>query len=41
LVEPMSGPEIELMWSLHGSMFYIGIRKWVYNVGAPGDIPAR
>ncbi|HWV51620.1 hypothetical protein [Pseudorhodoplanes sp.] len=35
----MSEPEIELMWSLHGSIFYIGIRKWVYNVGAPGDIP--
>jgi len=38
-VEPMSEPEIELMWSLHGSIFYIGIRKWVYNVGAPSDVP--
>ena len=37
--EPMSEPEIELMWSLHGSIFYIGIRKWVYNVGGPSDIP--
>ncbi len=37
--EPMSEPEIELMWSLHGSIFYIGLRKWVYNVGGPSDIP--
>ncbi|MGV3635750.1 MAG: TetR/AcrR family transcriptional regulator [Pseudorhodoplanes sp.] len=38
-VEPMSEPEVELMWSLHGSIFYIGLRKWVYNVGGPSDIP--
>lgn len=37
--EPMSEPEIELMWSLHGSIFYIGLRKWVYNVGGPSDVP--
>ena len=36
---PMSEPEIELMWSLHGSIFYIGMRKWVYNVGGPSDVP--
>jgi hypothetical protein len=34
----MSEPEIELMWSLHGSIFYIGMRKWVYNVGGPSDV---
>src|SRR5262249_27141983 len=28
--KPMSEPEIELMWGLHGSIFYIGMRKWVY-----------
>jgi AcrR family transcriptional regulator len=37
--EPLSEPEIELMWSLHGSIFYIGLRKWVYNVGGPSDVP--
>ncbi len=37
--EPISEDEIELMWSLHGSIFYIGIRKWVYDVGGPSDIP--
>jgi len=33
-------PELELMWSLHGSIFYIGIRKWVYHVKVPADIDA-
>jgi AcrR family transcriptional regulator len=33
-------PELELMWSLHGSIFYIGMRKWVYHVKAPSDINA-
>jgi AcrR family transcriptional regulator len=31
-------PELELMWSLHGSIFYIGMRKWVYHVKPPSDI---
>ncbi len=31
-------PEMELMWSLHGSIFYIGMRKWVYHVEVPSDI---
>jgi AcrR family transcriptional regulator len=38
-VEPMNEAEVELMWSLHGSIFYIGLRKWVYDVGGPSDIP--
>lgn len=35
----MTEPEHELMWALHGSIFYIGIRKWVYHVAAPRDVP--
>lgn len=31
-------PELELMWSLHGSIFYIGMRQWVYHVEVPSDI---
>ncbi len=31
-------PEMELMWSLHGSIFYIGMRKWVYHVKVPSDV---
>ena len=37
---PMTEPEHEMMWALHGSIFYIGIRKWVYHVAPPRDIPA-
>jgi hypothetical protein len=28
---------MELMWGLHGAIFYIGIRKWVYHVEIPKD----
>ena len=34
---PVSEPEMELMWGLHGAIFYIGIRKWVYHVEIPKD----
>jgi AcrR family transcriptional regulator len=30
--------ENELMWGLHGGIFYIGIRQWVYNQPGPMDI---
>lgn len=36
---PMNEPETELMWGLHGSIFYIGIRVSVYDVAPPSDIP--
>lgn len=36
---PVSEPELEMMWALHGSIFYIGIRKWIYHVAPPRDIP--
>jgi AcrR family transcriptional regulator len=32
--------EIELMWSLHGSIVYIGFRKWVYGGTIPDDVDA-
>jgi AcrR family transcriptional regulator len=38
--QEMSEPEQELLWSLHGSIFYIGMRKWVYHVKVPTDIDA-
>jgi AcrR family transcriptional regulator len=37
---PMSELEAELMWSLHGGIFYIGVRKWVYHVPVPKDVDA-
>lgn len=36
--QPMTEPEAELMWALHGGLFYIGIRKWVYRVAPPRDV---
>lgn len=27
--------EIELVWAMHSSVFYIGVRKWVYELPAP------
>ena len=35
-----SEQEMELMWGLHGAIFYIGIRKWVYHVEIPKDAEA-
>jgi AcrR family transcriptional regulator len=35
---PFSEPELELAWGLHGSIFYIAIRKWIYEVEIPSDI---
>jgi AcrR family transcriptional regulator len=30
--------EIELIWAMHSSVFYIGVRKWVYDLAAPKNI---
>jgi AcrR family transcriptional regulator len=30
--------ELELFWALHGSIFYIAIRKYVYNVSVEIDV---
>jgi AcrR family transcriptional regulator len=32
--------EIELIWSLHASIFYLGVRKWVYGLRIPQDVDA-
>ncbi|HDR9356115.1 TPA: TetR/AcrR family transcriptional regulator [Burkholderia vietnamiensis] len=33
--------EIELVWSLHASIFYLGVRKWVYGLPVPDDVDAE
>ncbi|WP_322048344.1 TetR/AcrR family transcriptional regulator [Paraburkholderia sp. J67] len=33
--------ELELIWSLHASIFYIGMRKWVYGLPIPKDLDAH
>ncbi|WP_082926690.1 TetR/AcrR family transcriptional regulator [Cupriavidus sp. D384] len=30
--------EIEMIWSLHAAIFYIGVRKWVYGLKVPTDM---
>jgi hypothetical protein len=35
---PFSEREIELAWGLHGGIFYIAIRKWIYEFETPDDI---
>jgi len=27
--------EVELIWAMHSSVFYIGVRKWIYDLPAP------
>lgn len=33
--------ELELIWSLHASIFYIGMRQWVYGLPVPKDLDAH
>jgi AcrR family transcriptional regulator len=32
--------DLELVWALHASIFYMGMRKWVYKSGMPKDVNA-
>jgi AcrR family transcriptional regulator len=32
--------EIEMIWSLHAAIFYIGVRKWIYGLKVPADMDA-
>jgi len=32
--------ERELIWGLHGGIFYIGIRHWIYGLPMPRDLPS-
>ncbi|WP_175969334.1 TetR/AcrR family transcriptional regulator [Burkholderia sp. BCC0322] len=36
--ETQRNAEIELVWSLHASIFYLGVRKWVYGLPVPDDL---
>jgi AcrR family transcriptional regulator len=41
-----SGPveravELELIWSLHASIFYVGVRKWIYGLPVTDDIESH
>ena len=30
--------EVELIWAMHSSVFYIGVRKWIYDMPTPKDL---
>ena len=34
----LSPAELEIAWSLHGELFYLAIRRWVYGMTAPDDL---
>jgi AcrR family transcriptional regulator len=35
---PPSADELEVAWGLHGEIFYLGIRRWVYDLPIPDDL---
>ena len=35
---PIDDTEIGLAWALHGSIFHIAVRKWIYKLPMPDDI---
>ena len=37
---PIGRDEIDLAWSLHAAIFYVGVRKWAYREAVPADLPA-
>jgi AcrR family transcriptional regulator len=30
--------EIELIWAMHSSVFYLGVRKWIYQLPTPREV---
>jgi AcrR family transcriptional regulator len=34
----LSEGELEIAWSLHGELFYLAIRRWVYGMKTPDDL---
>jgi hypothetical protein len=37
---PISEMEFELVWALHASIFYIGVRRWIYGLDIPENTDA-
>jgi AcrR family transcriptional regulator len=35
---PPSAQELEIAWGLHGELFYLAIRRWVYGLAVPDDL---
>lgn len=37
-IAPLTERELELFWGLHGRIFYLAIRKFVYQIPTPDDL---
>ena len=37
---PVGADEMDIVWSLHGAIFYLGVRKWAYQQSIPDDLSA-
>jgi len=37
---PISTGEVELIWGLHASIFYVGVRQFIYGMPGPQDVAA-
>lgn len=35
---PPSAQELEIAWGLHGELFYLAIRRWVYGLAVPDNL---
>lgn len=34
----LSADELEVAWGLHGELFYLAVRRWVYDMPVPDDL---
>jgi AcrR family transcriptional regulator len=35
---PARAEEVELVWGLHGAIYYLGVRRWIYGMPMPADL---
>jgi AcrR family transcriptional regulator len=35
---PVRDEEVELVWGLHAAIYYLGVRRWIYNMPMPPDM---
>jgi AcrR family transcriptional regulator len=36
--QPITAAEMEVAWTLHAGIFYVGVRKWIYHDDVPDDL---
>ena len=41
LLSPLGTEEIALVWGLHAAIYYIGVRRWIYELPVPLDMNAE